>query len=889
MAQTVSVPLNVQPGVFSEETARQAGNYFRDGSFVRFKNGLPEKMGGWTLASNGTTEGLVYGVPDDGLKFGYFLTTATYGAGVTSIPNIDLPGFTAADGDAVWLFGDSKTGGIGTLTVSDATAVAGAFVADASGVLTAAVGDAVFIDYGEEFAGAGAAITSGTAAGSRIITLGTGVTTFLEAGSLVVIPLQSAQDFITTLRYTVLSGATTIELLKPLPFPALTISPVAYIYSPETSIRNLGDYSIGVVIKFLANAPAASVELIFTTALPHNADGKDIDVRPFQATTANGVHAAAATLTINDITDFAITTVATWPDGTVMRADLFPDQVAYKGVCRATHDWTDLNSQELMAFGTECKLYLVISGVLFDITPIRTTGTLTDPFDTSQSGLFDPTGGTDARYVRVRHVGHNLSTGNYVRFTGPIVGGGVTIDGEYRVEGIDATQFYIIKASHPATSTLVAFGGSVPYEYDVDCGVEISVTAMGWGTGDFGEGAWGVGDGLYGIEVPARVWSLDNFGEDLLASPNNGPLYYWDRTLGENTRAVLVDTAPASIQRMLVSPQARHVIAVGADTGTAISPGDPDPLLIRWSDQESISDFASTATNAGGDIRLDVGSRAIAAVESRGDILIFTDESLHALLYVGTPLFFTLRHLGQSVSIVGPNGAVDVNGIVYFMSLDDFLVYDGVIRVLESPINATVFGDLNRDQGAQIYLGVNKLFTEIMYFYPSLGSTVVDRYAKYNYTENTWDYGVLSRTAWADSSSFYGKLPYGFNGGVIYIHENNVDGQDENGVLLPIISYLETYDMEADAGFNMLHISRMVPDFKILTQSIDLLLLGRTYPQGPQKTKGPFTITSSTRKTDVRMRSKQMAYRVTSSNAGDFWRMSQWRAEGVLHGRRGGQ
>ena len=386
-----------------------------------------------------------------------------------------------------------------------------------------------------------------------------------------------------------------------------------------------------------------------------------------------------------------------------------------------------------------------------------------------------------------------------------------------------------------------------------------------------------------------RTWSLDNFGEDLLASPNGGSLYHWDRSAGPTSRAQLVAKAPASIQRMLISPEARHVIAFGAGLGSAESPGDVDKLLIRWSDQENFNDWIPTSTNLAGDIRLDVGSEIITAVESRGDILVNTDESLHALQFIGGSLVFGLRHQGQSVTIAGANGGVDVNGIMYFMGTDDFLSYDGVLRVMDCDVRNHVFDDINSAQGQKVYCAVNKLFTEVWWFYPSALSETNDRYVKLNYKDRVWDFGTLTRTAFHDSSQFL-KKPYATFGGLIFQHETGVDDTDENDVLQAMTSFIETWDAEIeDSGHHLMHIGAMIPDFEKLVGSIDFTLKGREYPQSAtQKIKGPFTVLPTTTRSGVRMKSRQIALRVESNAIGDDWRMGTWRAEVKPHGRRGG-
>lgn len=551
----------------------------------------------------------------------------------------------------------------------------------------------------------------------------------------------------------------------------------------------------------------------------------------------------------------------------------------FLGFARALHDWVDLDAQKWLAIGTDLKLYLVNNNVLFDITPLRESGILVDPFDTT-IGLTT---------VVVNDAAHGGQVGNFVRYSGSTVVGGLDMNMEFQIDTVIDANSYTVE--HPlAASATATGGGATNYEYDIDIGPAGNVTVTGWGTGGYGQGLYGFGQVGVGIDIPLRIWSLDNFGEDLLASPNGGALYHWDRSGGPTTRAVLVDTAPATIQRMLISPEARHVVTFGAGTGTASVPGDPDKLFIRFSDQEDFTNFIPSSVNTAGDIRLDVGSEIITAVESRGDIIVFTDESLHALQFIGGTFVFAIRHLGQSVSIIGPNAVVDVNGIVYFMGEDDFLIYDGVLRVMNCDVRNQVFDDLNRAQGAKVFCSVNKLFTEVWWFYPALASETNNRYVKYNYKDQVWDFGVMNRTAFHDSSAFLGNKPYGTQAGKIFQHETGVDDSDGEGVAVALTAFLESYEQEIGDGGWLLRVTEMTPDFKVLVGTIDLTLNARAYPQQPDidvVTKGPFTIAPTTEKIDPKIKGRQVSLRVESDALGDDWRMGTWRARLRPHGRRG--
>ncbi len=872
MTRLPTVELPIPAGMMTEPTDRGTKGRFKDCDKIRFRQGLPEKLGGWILASIGSDDGDV-DTDEDNTDFNG--ASINYGSAATVI-TMDS-NITVLDGDPVLLYGDSKTGGLGTRSIASGGGD-GSFIPVVDGAVTAAIGDVVLFELAEEFTGTPATIISGGLVGDVQITLNTSVNTYLKAGTIITIALQSGGFHHTTFSANLSGGAVVISFEIPLPSLATLTSSVQIWAAGSDYLDFTNDLSY--IFRILANAPAASTQLILTEALPENVGTADIDIRPFQKTFADGDQSASATLTIDPDTDFAITSNTPFPNGFIVLPTFLQEQICYEGFARATHDWSDLSDQQWLAIGTDTKLYLVNTGSLFDITPIRDSGTLIGPFDTISL----------SRVVTVNDSAHGVIVGDSVRFLDATVVAGLTLNDEFIVQTVPDADTYTIEAPFPANATVNGGGGTVLFEYDITIGFASGTTVSGWGTGLYGAGPYGVGVAGTGIQRALRIWSLDNFGEDLLASPNENELYHWDRSAGPTIRAVVVPQAPATIQRMLISPQARHVIAFGAGTGSQAFPGLPDKLLIRWCDSEDFSDWIATTTNLAGDLRLDVGSEIITAIESRGDIIIFTDESLHALQFIGGTLVFGLRHLGQSVSIIGPNAAIDVNGIVMFMGQDDFLMYDGVLRVMDCDVRNQVFDDLNEDQGEKVYCGVNKLFTEVWWLYPSSSSNTNNRYVKYNYKDRLWDFGTLERTAWHDSSRFLNGKPYATQAGKIYQHETGVDDMDENGILQAMSSRIESGDMEVDPnGQYLMHIGAMIPDFKTLTGSIDLTLRGRGYPQRTAlKSRGPFTITSSTERQSVRIRSRQISFLIQSDALGDDWRMGTWRAEARPHGRRGG-
>jgi hypothetical protein len=546
----------------------------------------------------------------------------------------------------------------------------------------------------------------------------------------------------------------------------------------------------------------------------------------------------------------------------------------YDGVCRALHDWVSLDGQRWLALGTDQRLYLVNNETLYNITPVRDSGTLTDPFTTTAGSAT----------VTVADTGHGLNEGDWVIFDSATVVGGLDLNGDFQVAAVVNSNTYQIAASSNA-GTSATGGGTVGYIYEIPIGLQSAAEVTGYGTGLYGAGLYGVGDEVGGIERAARTWSLDNFGEDLLASPRGSSLYWWDRTLGPGSRAQLVEEAPANIEYMLVSPDARHVVCFGCDLGTAVSPQAQDKLLIRWSDAEDLFDWTPSEVNLAGDLRINTGSAIINATLTRGDIIVATDEALHALTYLANSLVFGTTLLGRLPELASPNASVDFNGVWIGLTLSEFIIYDGAIRVMSCDVGQRVFQSFNLDQQDKVYASLNEQFNEIWWFYPSAESVENDRYVVYNWEYGIWYYGTLSRSAFNDQSAFFDS-PYGVEGGYLYKHEQGVDGQDSAGTPVAIPAYLETHAIQLGDADSVYAVTEMIPDFARLTGEVDLTLKARTYAQGAERTFGPIAVTSSTLKVSTRIRGRQIAYRVSVDAIGDDFRMNTWAAKFTPHGRR---
>lgn len=540
------------------------------------------------------------------------------------------------------------------------------------------------------------------------------------------------------------------------------------------------------------------------------------------------------------------------------------------GTPRSVHDWVTLNKTKYAAVGTEKRLYIIDTDyIVTNITPIRDTNNLTNPFSTSTAGAYDPNTTGDASFFQVTDATHGCSVGDIVTFSGftsPV--GGITVNGDFEVVSVVDTSNYILRASNDATSTVSGGGGTGTYIYEITVGSGSSGVADGWGTGTWGTEAWDTPRTGSTFVLELRTWSLDNWGEDLIASPRGGKIYQWDNSAGLGTRAQLISQAPTTNLRVIVSPENRQLISLGAHNGVS-----SDPLFIAWTDNEDYTTWIPAVANTAGDKRLDQGSEIITGVLTRVGILIFTDTSVHIMQPTGGTNIYSFRQIGTGISIAGPSAAVDANGIVYFMGSTNFYIYDGSLRVLPCPVWTKIYDDFNSDQAFGTYCSHSKNFNEIWWFYPSAGSPTNDKYVVYNYVEKIWYFGEMDRASFHDFSPFANR-PYGFDSsGNLYTHE---DGEDAAGNAMA--SWIESSDISILDGDVLVHIAKLIPDFDRLIGSVDVTLKGRRYPQKNQFTKGPYSATSSTDEMGVRMKARQVALRVDQNGLGESFRMGSWRA-----------
>ena len=388
------------------------------------------------------------------------------------------------------------------------------------------------------------------------------------------------------------------------------------------------------------------------------------------------------------------------------------------------------------------------------------------------------------------------------------------------------------------------------------------------------------------------MYTQDNWGEDLIFNVYDGGPYYWDKTLGLGARATTfasqtgASDAPTITRRIMVSGADRHVVCFGCNP---INETAQDLLMVRWSDQENPVDWTPTATNTAGSQRISSGSEIISAQKTRQEMLIWTDTSLHAMRFTGPPFTFGISMLANNVSILGPNAVTTVGDKVFWMDRENFYVYTGRVQVIPCTLLRYVFDDINLDQSFKCFAASNKMFDEVFWFYPTSDSTEIDRYVKFNFTENTWDLGTLSRTAWVDYGIHDNPRGSGAVSSVnyIYIHEL---GQNNDGSAMT--AFIESADFDLGDGDHFMFMSRLVPDISITDTSgdssgtVDYIVKTRDYPGDTLTTNSTNSVTPTTQQSFVRARSRQAVMRIESASTDLAWTLGDLRLDLRPDGRR---
>ena len=568
---------------------------------------------------------------------------------------------------------------------------------------------------------------------------------------------------------------------------------------------------------------------------------------------------------------------------------------ALLGATRAILTWSDLSSVNHAMYGTNKKLYAYSENSYADITPTRGTGSITQFATTSGSTT-----------VTVTDADHGALVGDHVTISsvsGAI--GGLTqanLQNEFEIQTATDDTYTIVA---PAAASSSATGATATATYEINSGPATSIYGYGWGAGTWSRSTWNsTREGLTGAEgvlLQSTKWSLDNWGEDVLAQKFDGSIYYWDTSAGLSSNLASrtnVSNAPTKSRFMMVSGDDRHVICFGTET-TIGTTSTQDNMFIRWSDQESTSDWTPTSTNTAGSQRLTSGNKINAAVRSRGAVLVWTDTALYQMQFIGPPFTFGFKQLGSNCGAVGINSAIDISGKTYWMGNDSFFTFDGAVKKIPCSVQDYVFDDINVNATGDVFCATNTDFNEVMWFYPSADSLQIDRHVTFNYAENLWYTGSLSRSTWADRSVYSNPYAtefdssdttatistiYGNKAGrtFVYAHEEGV-----NDAGSAMTAYIESGDIDIADGDNFMSISRFIPDFKNQVGEVDVTVKSRPYPATTQTTHGPFAIATTTTKQDTRIRGRQLALRVSSDAVDDKWRYGTLRFDGKPDGMRG--
>jgi len=568
---------------------------------------------------------------------------------------------------------------------------------------------------------------------------------------------------------------------------------------------------------------------------------------------------------------------------------LTESQVYLVGQASDIFTWNSLTGSPYIILGTTKKLYVFSGGAWTDITPIRTT-------TAAGEVTFAATNGSTS--VTVTDNGHGAITGDFVTFSGASsLGGNITagiLNSEYEITEVLSANTYRITVPIAANASDSGNGGgSVVGQYQINVGSDNAYFDYGWGVGTWGFFTWGTPrPSSTGVQLYPRVWQFDNFGEDVICQAVDGGVYLFDTSAGVGTRAAAIAGAPTKSTYALVSTPDRHLVCFGTET-TVGSPTTQDPMFVRFSNQEDINTFTETATNTAGGQRLSDGSKIISALRSRGQILIFTDTSLHGMQYVGPPYTFGFTQLGANCGCLGPHSAVDVNGVAFWMGTEAFYLFDGTVKKMPCTVQDYVFKDINLVQGFKVYAGVNSQFNEVTWWYCSFTSDYVDRFVTYNYLENCWSVGSMARMAWVDIGTYDKPLAseylpastestistiYGLSAGRSVVY-NQEDGVNANGS--PIFAYIKSGYFDIGDGDNMLYMRRFIPDFKNQVGNLTVHLLLRAYPQAAASPSSldPYIITPTTQKVDTRARGRQISLSIESDAADTNWRFGTMRVD----------
>jgi len=566
----------------------------------------------------------------------------------------------------------------------------------------------------------------------------------------------------------------------------------------------------------------------------------------------------------------------------------------FLGICRSLLDWVAAASVEYLGVGTNLKFYINEGAAYNDVTPIR---------ETTLAGAVTFSAANNSSTLTITDANHGAVANDFVTFSGAVtLGGNITaavLNQEYQIASIVDGNTYTIVAKSAAGATVTASpadngngGGSIIGAYQINTGLNTFVSSSGFGAGTWGSSAWG-GSTAVNAGNQLRLWSQDTFGNDLIFCARGGGIFYWDESAGTNIRAkALVDKSgavgpPVLALQVMVSETDRHTICFGCN---GIGIATIDPLLVRWSDQENPFDWTPTSTNTSGGVSLTAGSFIVGAIKTRQEILIFTNSSIHSMRFSGSPFTYQFEVVNEGLSMISPNAATNAGDMVFFMDRGGFYFYNGSIQRLTCTVLDYVFSSINTSEEYKVFATTSVDFSEVYWFYPvGTGNTECTNYVSYNYMEDSWSIGTLTRAAWIPANTRTNPIAAdaitSSNNNYLYSHEV---GHDADG--LAMNAYIESGGIQMGDGEDFMSISRMIPDFEFrgtaASASMDITIKGKDFPLNAATTLATATVTQNTNQSFLRARTRESIIRVESTGTGYGWTLGQLRLDVRTDGRR---
>jgi len=566
-------------------------------------------------------------------------------------------------------------------------------------------------------------------------------------------------------------------------------------------------------------------------------------------------------------------------------------QAYYIGVGRALEQWFALSGSRFEALGTDRKVYVFTAGTNQDITPIRSTDALVNSITTT----------TSSNLLTITDSGHGATVGDFVTLSNVnATVGGITasvLDAEYEILNITNVNAYTIQSSATANANAGPTANCTA-AYQISTGPSIQTFGYGWGSGTWNTGTWGTARSTSSVILDARLWSINNWGEDLIITQKDGSTYEWDTSLGmSNNRATAIANAPTNSTLSIISTETRHVVCMGTEEVIG-NTASVDKMFIRWSDQENYDFWTPNVTNSAGSQRIAGGSEIRCAKPAKGTMLVWTDTTMQSMSFIGPPFIFGFRQLGNDCGAVGLNSAIVVDDVAYWMSDGQFFRYAGSVQEIPCPVLNHVFENINKAQYSQVYAAQNSNFSEVIWYYCSSTVDQCDRYVTYNYLENSWYFGNMPRSTYQDNGVELNPLASEYfptsnistfttiNGitqgrSIIYAQESGVNA---DGAVLP--AFIQSGDGDIADGETFSFINKVIPDFQNQVGNAIITLNVKDYPNDTATVGETLTVSNTTSFVNTRIRGRQTNVKIENNALNDNWRFGTLRVNIKQDGKR---